>query len=171
MKLKRFSLFFSLLFVVCNASAWTERNMLVVNIVDDDSILFKGCLVQVDEIKDLVKNYVGNPHEDWEYAEKVYREIDLLGEVAVSKAVVSVQTSRTVSYFRYLAVNNEIEKAFRELREESAFTYFKKNYKALSPAQKKAINQCVPKRISEAEPVFVREGKHLVRNSSYWWYY
>ena len=157
---------------MCFASpglCWTGRNVLEINIISSDSILVEGEPVGLDAIKDLVKTFVANPDMNWSNAEHAIREIDLLGEVCVSRGVVSIQCRRTVAYGFYIAVNNKLEKAYREMRNEFALAKFGKPYASLTPAYRKAINQAVPKRISEAEPNYIWRDGQLVRNDSFYW--
>ena len=51
------------------------------------------------------------------------------------------------------AVQNELAKAFNELRDEVAMSYFKQHYNDMTDKDKiDAVNKAVPVRISEAEP-------------------
>ena len=53
----------------------------------------------------------------------------------------------------YIAVQNELAKAFNELKEEVSMTYFKQHFSDLTDKDKvDAVNKAVPVRISEAEP-------------------
>jgi len=52
----------------------------------------------------------------------------------------------------YIAVQNELVKAYNELREEAALKYYNKHYADLLPEQQEKINKLYPQRISEAEP-------------------
>ena len=64
-------------------------------------------------------------------------------------------------YNTYLTVNNELEAALRELRDELSLAKFGVKYKALQPDDEEdkkkilAIRQVYPQRISEAEPLDV----------------
>ncbi|WP_163714388.1 hypothetical protein [Mangrovibacterium lignilyticum] len=149
--------------------SWTGRNVLEINVISSDSILVEGEPVGLEAIRDLVKTFVANPDNDWCNAEHAIREVDLLGEVCVSKGVVSIQCRRTVDYGFYIAVNDELEKAYREMRNEFALANIGKPYASLPAAYRKAVDQAVPKRISEAEPNYIRRDGQLVRNDSFFW--
>ncbi len=160
-----------LLFSTLNVRAWTDRNILSINIISADKILVQGELLTVDQIKDRVKSFLSIPLSDDDYLKAEYRDkqIESLGVVTVSKGVVAVQCSRTVEYGFYIAVNNEIEKAYNELRNEFSLKVFKVDYLALTADQQEAVKIAIPKRLSEAEPNFVwREGK-LVYNNAWSW--
>lgn len=66
--------------------------------------------------------------------------------------VVSLQNDATTSYRVYIAVQNELVRAYNELREEGARKYFSTSYEDLTDDQKEQINKLYPQRISEAEP-------------------
>ena len=125
--------------------------------------------MSLPQIKDKVKQFISNPENDWINSEWLTREFDMVGEVRVSKGIVSIQCSRTVDYAFFIAVNNEIEKAYSEMRNEFALQQFQKSYKALDLRRQRIVNECVPKRISEAEPKYIVSNGDLVRND--FWYY
>jgi len=66
--------------------------------------------------------------------------------------VVSIKKYATTSYKAYIAVQNEVVRAYNELREEGARKYFNTSYEELTEEQKNQINELYPQRISEAEP-------------------
>ena len=81
------------------------------------------------------------------------KEIDLLGRVAVSKGVISLQNDRGTHYDTYIAVQNELTKVYNELRDEASQRYFQKPFNELMiKEQRDAIVAAIPISISEAEP-------------------
>ena len=81
--------------------------------------------------------------------------IELLGEIMMSKGVISLQNDRGTSYAMYISVQNELARAFNELKEEMAWKHFHKHLDQLNEDQTKAVGEAVPVRVSEAEPVEV----------------
>ena len=164
--LLRVSLLILLLFplTILHSWGWTGRNVLEINIVSSDTVLVESELMPLSQIKDKVKQFISKPENDWINAEYYEHEVELLGEVRVSKGIVSVQCSRTVDYAFFIAVNNEIEKAYSEMRNEFALQQFQKSYKALDLQRQRIVNECIPKRISEAEPKYIVSNGNLVRN-------
>jgi len=69
-----------------------------------------------------------------------------------SQHVISIQNDATTSYKAYIAVQNEVVRAYNELREEGSRKYFNTSYEDLTEDQQKQINDLFPQRISEAEP-------------------
>ena len=68
------------------------------------------------------------------------------------KHVVSVQTDRGTSYNVYFQVQNELVRAYNELRDELSKAKFGKLYGALDDEHQAAIREYYPQKISEAEP-------------------
>jgi biopolymer transport protein ExbD len=105
-------------------------------------------------LKDKVKEFVLNISNSAELP--ILTEEDFgapIGIVPVtSQHVVSIQNDATTSYKAYIAVQNEVVRAYNELREEGAKKYFNTSYEELTEDQKKQINDLYPQRISEAEP-------------------
>ena len=66
--------------------------------------------------------------------------------------VISLQTDRGTSYGMYIAVQNELVKAYDELRDEKAMERFGKKFKDLDQSKQDAIEEIYPLKISEAEP-------------------
>ena len=81
------------------------------------------------------------------------KHFDLVGDVLMSKGVISLQNDRGTSYAMYISVQNELARAFSELRDEMAMAKFHKHLDQLNEDQLKAVNDAVPVRVSEAEPV------------------
>ena len=105
-------------------------------------------------LKDKVKEFVVNPNNSQDLPELFEEEFDSpVGTLRVTKDhVVSLQNDNTTSYKAYLAVQNELVKAYNELREEAARRYFNRSYEEISTEEKDLINKVYPQRISEAEP-------------------
>ena len=76
-------------------------------------------------------------------------------------AVLSLQTGSKTSYNMYVQVQNELEAAVRELRDELSLQKFGRKYTELDELNEedkeriRAVRKVFPQRISEAEPVEV----------------
>lgn len=105
-------------------------------------------------LKDKVKEFVINPNNSEDLPELFEENFGPpVGTLRVTKDhVVSLQNDNTTSYKAYLAVQNELVKAYNELREEAARRYYNKPYEELLTDEKDLINKVYPQRISEAEP-------------------
>ncbi len=71
---------------------------------------------------------------------------------AVSQGVVSLQTTRDTNYQAYIMVQNELTRAFNEVRDEVSMRKFGSKFADLNEAERKVITTAVPNKISEAEP-------------------
>jgi biopolymer transport protein ExbD len=105
-------------------------------------------------LKDKVKEFVVNPNNSEDLPELFEEDFGPpIGTLRVTKDhVVSLQNDNTTSYKAYLAVQNELVKAYNELREEAAKRYYNRPYEELLTDEKDLINKVYPQRISEAEP-------------------
>ena len=105
-------------------------------------------------LKDKVKEFVINPNNSDDLPELFEEDFGPpVGKLRVTKDhVVSLLNDNTTSYKAYLSVQNELVKAYNELREEAAKRYYNKPYEELLIDEKDLINKVYPQRISEAEP-------------------
>lgn len=105
-------------------------------------------------LKEKVKEFVLNVNNSPDLPELIEENFGPpIGNVLVTADhVISLQNDATTSYKTYIAVQNEIVKAYNELREEAARKYFGKAYNALLPEEQEKIDDLYPQRISEAEP-------------------
>ncbi|MFI3295378.1 MAG: biopolymer transporter ExbD [Rikenellaceae bacterium] len=131
-----------------------ERNVLMVNVNHLNQVAMRGQRVDVSQIKDIAKEFIANDQNDPNMPEREapLKPIELLPNYQVSKGVISLQNDRGTSYDMYIQVQNELTKAFNEVREEFALQRFGKEYSILPEEQRTAVNQAIPLKISEAEP-------------------
>ncbi len=130
-----------------------ERNLMLVHVNMYDQILAQGKAVHITQLKDIAKEFILNPTNDENMPEKENTEIDIIGVFPVSKGVISLQNDRGTSYDMYIKVQNELTRAFNEVRDEVSTVKFGKKFADLKDEdQRKAIQKAVPLKISEAEP-------------------
>ncbi len=130
-----------------------ERNIMNVMINKYDKLLVNGKPGDVATLKDLTKEFITPRPNDEKAPEVETKDIELLGDVMLSKGVVSLKNDRGTSYAIYISVQNELAKAFNEMKDEMSLKYFNQHYADLTDKDKiDAINKAVPVRISEAEP-------------------
>jgi biopolymer transport protein ExbD len=128
-----------------------ERNILKVFVNDADRLMVNAQEIQIDQLKAVAKEFVLNRTNDPKLPEKTMTEIEGMGEYPVSSGIVSLQNRRATSYGMYIRVQNELTKAFNEIRDDVAMQKFGKPYADLTEAATKAVNEAVPLKISEAE--------------------
>lgn len=129
-----------------------ERNILLVFVSAANEIMVGGQKMDIHDLKDKVKDFVVNPTNDVNLPEKVMTEIELLGTFPVSSGIVSLTNDRGTSYDMYIKVQNELTRAFNEIRNELSNRKFGKDFSDLADEPRKAIQAAVPLKISEAEP-------------------
>ena len=133
-----------------------ERNLLLVFVSGSGGIMAGGKIIHLDALKDKAKEFILNPLDDKDLPEKKPTEIDMPDgskwTYPVSEGVISLQNTRDTSYERYIEVQNELTRAFNEVRDELAMSKFNKKFQDLTEAENKVITKAIPMKISEAEP-------------------
>ncbi len=130
-----------------------ERNVFVVLVDREDRLLVEGQPGRVDDLRRQTREFLTNPTNDPNLPEKRLEEIEYLGEVEVSRGIISLQNDRGTSYEMYIAVQNELAAAINELRDEVAREHFGRRFNELTDEDLiQAIRRAVPMMISEAEP-------------------
>lgn len=130
-----------------------ERNILNVMINKYDKLMVNNKPGDLATLKDETKRFITPNPNDEKAPEIEMKEIELLGTIMTNKGVVSLKNDRGTSYMMYISVQNELARAFNELRDEMSMKYFGQHYSDLTDKDKiEAINKAIPVRISEAEP-------------------
>jgi biopolymer transport protein ExbD len=133
-----------------------ERNLLLVFVSGSGSIMAGGKVIALNALKDKTKEFILNVNDDKNLPEKKDTKIDMPDgskwTYPVSEGVVSLQNTRDTSYQVYMQVQNELTRAFNEVRDEVAMAKFGKNFNDLSEEERKVITKAIPMKISEAEP-------------------
>jgi len=133
-----------------------DRNVFVVLANANDQLLVEGELMDISELKEAAKEFIANPMNKEKLPEKKSVDVPIFGTRMVSKQVISLQNDNGTSYKLYIAVQNELARAYNELRNELAMDEFGVTYESLvekgDKARTKAIKKVYPQRISEAEP-------------------
>ena len=130
-----------------------ERNIFKVLVNSADQLLVEGKPGDLSTLKDETMHFFTNPDNDPTLPEKKLENIPGLGEMWVSKGVVSLKNDRGTSYDMYIKVQNELTRAFDELRDQLSMEKFGTKFDNLVDEKKiEAIQQAIPIAISEAEP-------------------
>ena len=118
-------------------------------------------LIDLRELKDKTKEFILNPYDLDELPEKEDTEIELPDGgkwvYPVSMGVVSLHTTRDTNYQAYIMVQNELTRAFNEVRDDVAMRKFGAKFADLNDEQRSAVVKAVPNKISEAEPKVVKK--------------
>ena len=133
-----------------------ERNLLLVFVSGSGNIMAGGKVISLNALKDKAKEFILNPLDDKDLPEKKPTEIEMPNGskwvYPVSEGVISLQNTRDTSYQRYIEVQNELTRAFNEVRDEVSMSKFGKKFADLEEAERKVITKAIPMKISEAEP-------------------
>ena len=130
-----------------------KRNLLVVLINSNNEILCGDQFVDIKQLKDKVKEFIDNPYNDANKPEKVEEDVPFFGKIMTAKKhVISLQNDRGTEYQAYISVQNELAKAYNELRDDLSKKKFGMAFAELDEEQQKAVQQVYPQKISEAEP-------------------
>lgn len=105
-------------------------------------------------LKDRIRDFVLNVGDDPGMPEKEHREFDLPDggrmSYAVSRGIVGLQVAPEVTFARYLEVQSQLDKAYKEIREELSQRQFGKWFSDLSEPEQAVIYKAVPMRIHES---------------------
>lgn len=129
-----------------------ERNVFSVLLNSNNQLLVEGKPMQIEELTEATKEFMVNPMDDENLPEKKEEEVEFFGVQQITKGVISLQSDRGTEYQAYLMVQNELQRAISELRQDLAKTKFGKEYDKLEKEEQKAIRKIYPQKISEAEP-------------------
>ncbi len=137
-----------------------ERNLFLVFINGRGDIMAgasgKQEPIVLSQLKERAKEFIVNPMDDPNLPERIDKEIELANGgkwvYPVSEGVISLQTTRDTNYQSYIMVQNELTRAFNEVRDEVAIRKFGSKYSELTEDERNAVAKAVPLKISEAEP-------------------
>jgi biopolymer transport protein ExbD len=139
-----------------------ERNLLAINVNAYDQIMVASVPMPIFSVTDAVKRFVINAMDDPNLPEKIDKEIEMpdgsTWTYPVSEGVVSLQSDQRTSYDVYIQVQNELTRAFNEMRDDVARQKFGRAYSEISKEEQGAVNDAVPMKISEAEPRNTQHG-------------
>jgi biopolymer transport protein ExbD len=117
-----------------------DKNVLKVLINSKDQLLVEDEWRSVTELTQIALDFITNNNVDPRYSE------------SPQKAVISLKNDRSTSYGIYVQVQNELKRAYNELRNKEAQKQFGKDYEDLNKIQRKKVKEVYPMKISEAEP-------------------
>lgn len=122
-----------------------QRNIQIVLVNQHDQLLVDGQQMDIERLRERTKEFIENPHGREDMAE------------SPDEAIISLRADRGTSYDMYIQVQNELQGAYNEIRNEVAQRRHGVNYDQLSESAREAIRDDYPRRISEAEPEEVGE--------------
>ncbi len=133
-----------------------ERNLMPVFVNTFDQIMVGREPIDITQLTEKVKEFILNPTDDPNLPEKEDTQIDMPDGskwvYPVSKGIVSLKNDRGTSYKAYIMVQNELTRAFNEVRDQVARAKFGVEFADLPEDQRAVVQKAVPLKISEAEP-------------------
>ncbi len=132
-----------------------ERNVMTVLVNRNNDILCRGEVIDISELKDIAKEFIANPEDKANLPAKEEYEIKGFGTVVTTvKHVISLQTDRDTNYDIYFQVQNELSRAYNELRDEWCKQTFGKSWYDIPDDDDRRVyaKGMYPSKISEAEP-------------------
>lgn len=118
-----------------------KRNVYSVLVNAQNQLLVRGEPMNIRSLRDNAKEFISNPYQKEDLAEKPTR------------AIISLKNDRGTNYQTYLEVYNELKAAYDELWDELSMKLYNIHYSEdLDLAKKKAIKNQIPMVLSEAEP-------------------
>ena len=137
-----------------------ERNLFLV-LISGNGAIMAGTpnsqeIIELRQLTEKAKEFILNPMEDENLPEKKDEEIELADGskwvYPVSQGVISLQTTRDTGYQAYIQVQNELTRAFNEVRDSVAEKKFGSKFADLVEEERAAVTNAVPLKISESEP-------------------
>ena len=137
-----------------------ERNLFLVLISGSGNIMAgvpgKQGLLTLGQLKDQAKEVITNPLGDEKLPEEIEQEDTPPDRTTrgypPGGGALAAPANRDTNYQSYIMVQNELTRAFNEVRDEVAQRKFGSKFSELNEEQSKAISTAVPLKISEAEP-------------------
>jgi biopolymer transport protein ExbD len=129
-----------------------DRNILEVKVNKDNLLLVEGELADFNQLRELTLNFIVNADNHPNMPEKEMVNLPYFGDVAISKAVISLQNDIGTKYGVYIAVQNELIAARAKLRDDLSKQEFGVPYDKLDDDKKDAVDDFYKVPISEAEP-------------------
>ncbi len=132
----------------CN-SVIKKHNILNILINNEDQIMIKDDIIAIDDLKAIVKGFIDNNGDgscNYCHGMKATDASD-----NPMKAVVSLQNGKLTSYKQFITVQDELSKAYYELRSTYSLNVLKKPSDKLTKEALKQVKNAYPFILSEAE--------------------
>ncbi len=119
-----------------------KRNVYEVLINSNNYLLVENNYMNLEDLCEATKKFITNNGVDPNLSE------------SPDKAIVSLKNDRGTSYGVYIQIQNELKRAYNELRDDYAMEKFGRLYSELPKGTKayEEVNTKYPQKISEAEP-------------------
>jgi biopolymer transport protein ExbD len=131
-----------------------KRNVMQILVNSHDFLLVNGKPGSLSTLANAVEDFMSIHPNNPNYPETKEEYFPELGKkVLMTKGIVSLKNDRGTSYNMYIRVQDQLAKAFNEMKNQASLKYFGVKYTDLVAKNKiNLIDKLVPVRISEAEP-------------------
>lgn len=134
---------FCLLLVFTCSAFIKSRHVIEVDITRQEKVLVNQDYVEIKNLCDRIHHLLFYHNLLANYTRRNDREL--------RRVVVSIYSDRVVSYKKYMAVNDQIEQAYRHAWNDLAYAKYHLPFHSLKGYQKNDIQKILPKKISEAD--------------------
>lgn len=121
-----------------------QRNVADLLVNSKDMVLYNGYVCEVDLVKERAQEFWGNPTNAPDLPERMYVDIDLLGQWAVSKGVIYFDYDEAASPALVDTVLSQLAWGVYELRDELSHSLFSSAYVDLEVEHAQAIDEAIP---------------------------
>ena len=126
-----------------------ERNILRIIINNSDEVMIENDIIPLESLKDITKTFLdNNGDESCTYCNGLK---DIESSDNPKKAIVSLQNGKQTTYKTFIAVQNELTKAYYELRQNYSLKVIGKASDKLSKSEEHKVKDAYPFILSEAE--------------------
>lgn len=126
-----------------------ERNILRIVINNVDDIMINDEIVAIKDLKEVTKNFLDNNGDGTCSYCNGNKDSKLSSNP--KEAVISLQNGKQTTYKQYVAVQNELSKAYYQLRHDYSMKMLKKPVDDLSKESLKQVRDAYPFILTEAE--------------------
>ncbi|GAB1855573.1 biopolymer transporter ExbD [Flavobacteriaceae bacterium MHTCC 0001] len=126
-----------------------ERNILKISINLNNEIMVNDAIVAISEVKNLAKDFIDN-NADGSCNHCNGNSIGTSSDNP-SKAVISLKADRNSNYYKFIEVQDELTKAYFELRKNYCETVLNKPIDKLTKIELQQVKDAYPFILSEAE--------------------
>jgi biopolymer transport protein ExbD len=127
-----------------------QRNILEIKVNAKNELLVENEIISIEELKDITKEFLTN-NGDGSCDYCIGGLSDKKSSDNPKEAVVSLANDQETSYNFYIEVQDEITKAYYELRSDYAADVFKKPSSKLTQEELRDVKKAYPFILSEAE--------------------
>ncbi|WP_431134266.1 ExbD/TolR family protein [Psychroserpens mesophilus] len=126
-----------------------KRNMLEVSVNSKNELFVENNVIGIEELKAITKAFLdNNGDKSCDYCKGVSLETS---SDHPEKAVISLKNDKGTSYEFYIEIQDELTKAYSELRADYAKTVFDKSVNELTKEELTEVRNAYPFIVSEAE--------------------